>query len=98
MTLPRFLERRLYPSPLNGDLMRRTSVSLPTKQVAHDPFEKPDRYADDQRSSTFGKMKESWLAQSQRSRWIKMGTIAFVIISLIYFFSPSGVQVYKGGR
>ncbi|KAL6849306.1 Guanosine-diphosphatase [Amphichorda felina] len=76
--------------------MRRTSVSLPTKQVAHDPFEKPDRYADDQRSSTFGKMKESWLAQSQRSRWIKMGTIAFVIISLIYFFSPSGVQVYKG--
>lgn len=79
--------------------MRRTSVSLPTRQVAHDPYEKPDRYIGTaaRNGSLVAKMKDSWIAQSQRSRWIKMGAIAFALICLVYFFSPSGVKVYNGG-
>lgn len=80
------------------DLMRRTSVSLPTtKQVAHDPYEKPDRYRPASRNgSIFARMKDSWMAQSQRARWIKMGGIAFVLICLFFWFSPSGVQIHHG--
>jgi len=78
--------------------MRRTSVSLPTRQVAHDPYEKPDRYIGTaaRNGNLVAKMKDSWIAQSQRSRWIKMGAIAFALICLVYFFSPSGVKVYHG--
>lgn len=73
-------------------------MSLPTKQVAHDPYEKPDRYADASRSrNILAKMKDTWMAQSQRSRWIKMGAIALALVCLVYFFSPSGVKVYNGG-
>merc|ERR1712000_308861 len=80
------------------DLMRRSSVSLPTsKQVAHDPYEKPDRYyASARDGGYFAKMKESWLAQSQKSKWLKIGGVAFAVICLLYFFTPSGYEVYNG--
>ena len=93
-----FHVRRPHYLP-NHDLMRRTSVSLPTtKQVAHDPYEKPDRYRPASRNgSIFARMKESWMAQSQRARWIKAGGIAFVLICLFFWFSPTGVQVYHSG-
>ncbi|KAI6785075.1 guanosine-diphosphatase-like protein [Emericellopsis cladophorae] len=78
--------------------MRRSSVSLPTsKQVAHDPYEKPDRYYNSAREGGyFAKMKESWLAQSQKSKWLKIGGVAFAVICLLYFFTPSGYEVYNG--
>ena len=76
--------------------MRRTSVSLPTKQLASDPFEKPDRYNFDQRDTgLFAKMHSAWMSQSQRARWIKTCGIIFTIFVLFFYFSPSGVELVK---
>ncbi|KAK0383491.1 hypothetical protein NLU13_9402 [Sarocladium strictum] len=68
--------------------MRRQSVSLPTKQVAHDPHEKPDRYPDERRR--FGTMKEAFMSPTQRTRWLKTAAIVFSVVFLVYWFSPSG--------
>jgi guanosine-diphosphatase len=73
--------------------MRRQSVSLPTKQVAHDPFEKPDRYPDERRH--IGKMKEAFMSPTQRTRWLKTAAIVFSVVFLVYWFSPSGVEIYN---
>lgn len=79
--------------------MRRTSVSLPTKQIAHDPFEKPDRYeGGSHRPGLLAKMQSAWASQSQRARYIKTGAILFFVLFLFYYFSPSGVDLYNGGR
>lgn len=76
--------------------MRRTSVSLPTKQVAHDPFEKPDRYQSDPRThGPLLAMKEAWSPPSQRLRWLKTGAIALTIVLLLWWLSPRGVSVYN---
>lgn len=72
--------------------MRRTSVSLPTKLVAQDPHEKPDRY-----KFIPKKMKDSVMTQAQKSRWIKTATIVLVLVTLFYFMSPRGVEIYKEG-
>jgi guanosine-diphosphatase len=77
--------------------MRRTSVSLPTKHIAYDPHEKPDRYDDNREASLIMKMQSAWVSQSQRARYIKTGAIIFVVFLLFYFFSPSGVDIYNGG-
>ncbi len=79
--------------------MRRTSVSLPTKHVAHDPHEKPDRYDAEHGSQPglLATMQSAWASQSQRARYIKTGAIIFVVFVLFYFFSPSGTEVYHGG-
>ncbi|EHK41835.1 uncharacterized protein TrAtP1_011482 [Trichoderma atroviride] len=76
--------------------MRRTSVSLPTKQVAHDPHEKTDRYRPSQRKQgLFASMKETMLSQSQKSRWLKTGTLVLILFCLFYWLSPTGVEVYN---
>ncbi|KAK4103908.1 nucleoside phosphatase GDA1/CD39 [Parathielavia hyrcaniae] len=77
--------------------MRRTSVSLPTKHIAHDPHEKPDRYGKNNREqSLIMKMQSAWVSQSQRARYIKTGSILFAVFLLFYFFSPAGVDLYQG--
>ncbi|KAI9149418.1 Guanosine diphosphatase [Paramyrothecium foliicola] len=74
--------------------MRRTSVSLPTtKQVAYDPFEKPDRY-DRKGHSMLARMKDNWSSQPQRARYIKIGAIVFIVACLFWFISPKGVEMY----
>lgn len=76
--------------------MRRTSVSLPTKQVAHDPHEKTDRYRPSHRKQgLFASMKETMLSQSQKSRWVKTGTLVLILFCLFYWLSPTGVEVYN---
>ncbi|KAB5575957.1 putative guanosine-diphosphatase [Coniochaeta sp. 2T2.1] len=76
--------------------MRRTSVSLPTKQLARDPFEKPDRYDFDHRDAgVFARMQSAWMSQSQRARWVKTCGIIFTIFLLFFYFSPSGVELIK---
>ncbi|POR39204.1 Guanosine diphosphatase [Tolypocladium paradoxum] len=76
--------------------MRRTSVSLPTKQVAHDPHEKPDRYELNSRSQgLLSTMKEAWMSQSQKTRWIKTAAIAFAVVLMFWWLSPRGVEVYN---
>jgi guanosine-diphosphatase len=78
--------------------MRRTSVSLPTKHIAHDPFEKPDRYDGAQRDQVLvARMQSAIMSQSQRARYIKTGAIIFAVIFLFFYFSPSGVDLYRGG-
>jgi guanosine-diphosphatase len=78
--------------------MRRTSVSLPTKQIAYDRHEKPDRYGNNREPSLIMKMQSAWVSQSQRSRYIKTGAIVFFVFFLFYCFSPSGVDIYHGGE
>lgn len=78
--------------------MRRTSVSLPTKHIARDPFEKPDRYDFDHRDAgLLQRMQTAWMSQSQRARWIKTGAILFSVIFLFFYFSPSGVELIHEG-
>jgi guanosine-diphosphatase len=76
--------------------MRRTSVSLPTKHVAYDPHEKTDRYYPSNRNQgLFASMKETMLSQSQKSRWLKTGTLVVILVCLFYWLSPTGVEVYN---
>ncbi|KAI5461486.1 nucleoside phosphatase family-domain-containing protein [Mariannaea sp. PMI_226] len=75
--------------------MRRTSVSLAKKQVAYDPYEKPDRYKFVPKKQSFSRMKESLMTQAQRTRWIKTAAIVLAIVTLFYFMSPRGVEIYK---
>lgn len=37
------------------------------------------------------------MTQSQRTRWIKTAAIVLAIVTLFYFVSPKGVEVYNGG-
>jgi guanosine-diphosphatase len=80
--------------------MRRTSVSLPTRNVAHDPHEKPNRYTSKgarvRAASTLERVKAAWMTQSQRSRYLKTGGILLFVIFLFYYLSPSGADVYNG--
>ncbi|TVY34985.1 putative guanosine-diphosphatase [Lachnellula occidentalis] len=80
--------------------MRRTSVSLPTRNVAHDPHEKPARYntkgASNSAVAILEKAKAAYMTQSQRSRYLKTGGILLFIVFLFYYLSPSGVDVHNG--
>ncbi|KAF5660373.1 guanosine-diphosphatase [Fusarium heterosporum] len=74
----------------------RTPTSPPSKFVVFDPHEKPDRYKfKPKRQGIIGRMKEAWMSQSQRTRWIKTAAIVFAIVTLFYFISPKGVEVYN---
>lgn len=81
--------------------MRRTSVSLPTRNVAHDPHEKPARYntkgASKSAVGILEKAKAAYMTQSQRSRYLKTGGILLFIAFLFYYLSPSGVHVVDSG-
>ncbi len=80
--------------------MRRTSVSLPTKHIARDPHEKPDRYGRSYHRGPgfFATMQAAWMSQSQRMRYLKTGAIILSVLFLFYYFSPSGVDIYNGGK
>ncbi|KAF4963525.1 hypothetical protein FSARC_8462 [Fusarium sarcochroum] len=74
----------------------RTTTSPPSKLAVFDPHEKPDRYKfKPKRHGLFARMKESFMTQSQRTRWIKTAAIVFAIVTLFYFISPKGVEVYN---
>ncbi|EQL01563.1 hypothetical protein G6O67_003017 [Ophiocordyceps sinensis] len=77
--------------------MRRTSVSLPTKQVARDPHEKPDRYQPAQRGrGLLSAMREVWVHHSQRTRWLRTVAVASTVLLIFWWLSPRGVEVYHG--
>jgi guanosine-diphosphatase len=81
--------------------MRRTSVSLPTRNVAYDPHEKSARYQPRLASrgafGTLEKVKTAWMTQSQRSRYLKTGGILLFVVFLFYYFSSTGSDVYSEG-
>ncbi|EKD19574.1 uncharacterized protein L3040_002548 [Drepanopeziza brunnea f. sp. 'multigermtubi'] len=81
--------------------MRRTSVSLPTRNApAFDPFEKPNRYtttgANKSAAAKLESIKTAWMTQSQRSRYLKTGGVLVFIVFLIYYLSPSGTDAIGG--
>lgn len=83
--------------------MRRTSVSLPTKQVARDPHEKPGRYDTNyaqhpHRGETgiLEKLPPAGMNSAQKARWLKTTAIVVFLIFLFYFFSPRGADIYTG--
>ncbi|KAI0833069.1 guanosine-diphosphatase [Hypoxylon sp. FL0890] len=77
--------------------MRRTSVSLPTKQVRYDPHEKPARYDSGHREiGIVEKLQAATMNQAQKTRWLKTTAIVVFLVFLFYYFSPKGVEVYKG--
>lgn len=78
--------------------MRTPTSPSSSKLPGFDPHEKPDRYKfKPKRQGIIGRMKESWMTQSQRTRWIKTAAIVFAIVTLFYFISPKGVEVYHEG-
>jgi guanosine-diphosphatase len=80
--------------------MRRTSVSLPTRNA--DPHEKPARYTSHKdlpvhRAGILDNLKAAWMTQSQRSRYVKTGGILLFIVFLFYFLAPTGTNVHIVG-
>ncbi|OAA60460.1 nucleoside diphosphatase gda1 [Niveomyces insectorum RCEF 264] len=76
--------------------MRRTSVSLPTNKRAHDPHEKPARYGAHPRSFSLSERATAWMSQAKQTRWIKAAAVLLVFVALFYYFSPQGVELYRG--
>ncbi|KAH0547549.1 Guanosine-diphosphatase [Glutinoglossum americanum] len=68
---------------------RQQSVSLPTRSAVDDPYEKPNRHSsrnpvNDSANFVPG-LKNAWMTQSQRSRFIKAGgLIAFILLVFLY--------------
>lgn len=79
-----------------GD-MRRTSVSLPTNKRAHDPHEKPARYGVHPHQLSILERTTAWMAQAKQTRWIKAVAVLSAVFFLFYYFSPQGVDLYRGG-
>jgi guanosine-diphosphatase len=78
--------------------MRRTSVSLPTKQSRRDPHEKAGRYESGHREpGILEKLQAAGMNPAQKSRWLKTTAIVVSIIFLFYYLSPKGVDYYQGG-
>ncbi|KAJ0324067.1 hypothetical protein Brms1b_001314 [Colletotrichum noveboracense] len=75
--------------------MRRTSVSLPTKQPARDPHEKPGRFAPARKTGLFASLGD--MSQAQKTRWMRTGAIAFFVVFLFWYLSPRGVNVRSPG-
>ena len=79
---------------------RRRSFSLPTRQA--DPYEKPGRHLPNGSThhpgSGIDSMKEAWMAQSPRARYLKTGGIFALILFLFYFFGPTDVRNTLNGR
>lgn len=71
---------------------RRRSVSLPTRNT-HDPFEKEDRHRGNgwakAPTGTVENIKDAWMTQSQRSRYLKTGGIVAFLLLLVFLFSSS---------
>jgi guanosine-diphosphatase len=71
---------------------RRRSVSLPTRNPFHDPHEKAGRHMGNGsvNAHNFGaaNLKDAWMTQSQRSRYLKTGGVAVFLIFLFFLLAP----------
>ncbi|TPX17278.1 uncharacterized protein E0L32_012245 [Thyridium curvatum] len=74
--------------------MRRTSVSLPTNKIAHDPHEKRDRYQANHQGAGILEKASAIMSQAKQARWLKTTAILLTVVFLFYYFSPSGVDLY----
>ncbi|KAI1818078.1 guanosine-diphosphatase [Poronia punctata] len=77
--------------------MRRTSVSLPTRQGRRDLHEKADRYqAGHKEPSVLEKLQNAGMNPAQKSRWLKTTAIIAFILLIFYYFSGQGTDYYQG--
>ena len=71
---------------------RRRSVSLPTRNNHHDPFEKADRHRRNGSAhgpvATVENIRDVWMTQSQRSRYLKAGGILAFFVFLFFLLAP----------
>ncbi|KAI5859481.1 guanosine-diphosphatase [Durotheca rogersii] len=76
--------------------MRRTSVSLPTKQTRPDPHEKAARYDSGHREpGILEKIQAATMNQAQKTRWLKTTAIVVFLVFLFYYLSPTGVDLVR---
>lgn len=72
---------------------RRRSVSLPTRNPFHDPYEKADRHTGigsaNGHSLGAGSLKNAWMTQSQRSRYLKIGGVVIFFFFLFILSVPT---------
>ncbi|QDS77158.1 Guanosine-diphosphatase [Venturia effusa] len=68
---------------------RTSSVSLPTRNVASDHYEKPDRHtSNDSDAGSF--VQNGAMNHGQRARYIKWGALVTVVLFLFFYLAPSG--------
>ncbi|MCJ1394792.1 Guanosine-diphosphatase [Xylographa bjoerkii] len=73
---------------------RRRSVTLPTRNSQHDPFEKADRHTSNGSAtgpaSTLESFKTAWMTQSQRARFLRTGGVIAFFLFLFFLLSRNG--------
>ncbi|MCJ1296908.1 Guanosine-diphosphatase [Xylographa carneopallida] len=73
---------------------RRRSVTLPTRNGHHDPFEKTKRHTSNGLANgpagAVESLKAVWMTQSQRARYLRAGGIIAVFVFLFFLLSPNG--------
>ena len=71
---------------------RRRSVSLPTRNNVHDPYEKADRHRSNGSANgsiaAVDNLRDAWMTQSQRSRYLKAGAILAFFVLLFFLLAP----------
>jgi guanosine-diphosphatase len=72
-------------------------LSLPTKQVAHDPHEKRARYGSRRNPGLWGQIKAVWMSQGQMARYFKTGVILVALLFSTYYFLFSSGGSSTGG-
>ena len=82
---------------------RRRSVSLPTRNTQHDPYEKADRHSGNGSANgsvgILENIKDAWMTQSQRSRYLKTGGIVAFLVFFFFLLAPGerdGVRGWVG--
>ena len=78
---------------------RRRSISLPKHSNQNDPFEKADRHtlngSANGSASTLENIKDAWMTQSQRSRYLKTGGLIAFVLVVLFLLSPGERQNVK---
>ncbi|MCJ1415595.1 Guanosine-diphosphatase [Xylographa parallela] len=73
---------------------RRRSVTLPTRNSQHDPFEKAERHTSNGSANgpigAVESLKTAWMTQSQRARYLRTGGVIAVFMFLFFLLSPNG--------
>ncbi|KAL8358186.1 hypothetical protein RB598_002792 [Gaeumannomyces tritici] len=77
--------------------MQSTSVSLPTNnRVARDPHEKRARYDHNQRDVGILEQLVTTMNQARQARWFKIIAVLTGILFLVFFLTPSGMELPLG--
>ena len=75
-----------------GSAPRRRSISLPTRTLSNDPYEKAGRHADnhdDLGSNVYEDLSNAWMNQSARSKYLRGGALVVLVIFLFFLLSPT---------